>query len=156
MALKSKPEYLDSLRRMNKCIFSFGEEIEDYVNHPLIRPSTNAVAMTYELSHSPGYLGLLVPLPLDKDFDHPDVGPLLKKYLVGSGEYPVENRQRLLRLIENLTMGTGAVAYLTESLHGAGSPMAQRIMLRRLANFDEKEKIVKTIAGITPSEGDVL
>jgi 4-hydroxybutyryl-CoA dehydratase/vinylacetyl-CoA-Delta-isomerase len=92
--------------------------------------------------------GLLVTLPSDKDFKHPDVGPLLKKYLVGSDEYPVEHRQRLLRLIENLTMGAGAVAYLTESMHGAGSPMAQRIMLRRLANFDEKEQIAKTIAGI--------
>jgi 4-hydroxybutyryl-CoA dehydratase/vinylacetyl-CoA-Delta-isomerase len=100
--------------------------------------------------------GLLVTLPSDKDFEHPEVGSLLKKYLVGSDEFPVEHRQRLLRLIENLTMGAGAIAYLTESMHGAGSPMAQRIMLRRLVNFDDKEHLAKMIAGITPSEGDVL
>ncbi len=31
---------------------------------------------------------------------------------------------RLLRLIENMTMGTAAVGYLPESMHGAGSPQA--------------------------------
>jgi 4-hydroxybutyryl-CoA dehydratase/vinylacetyl-CoA-Delta-isomerase len=92
--------------------------------------------------------GLLVTLPSEKDFDHPEVGPLLKKYLVGSVEYPTEHRQRLLRLIENLTMGTGAVAYLAESMHGAGSPMAQKIMLRRLAELDQKEALAKRLAGI--------
>jgi 4-hydroxybutyryl-CoA dehydratase/vinylacetyl-CoA-Delta-isomerase len=29
---------------------------------------------------------------------------------------------RILRLIENMTIGRNAVGYLTESLHGAGSP----------------------------------
>jgi 4-hydroxybutyryl-CoA dehydratase/vinylacetyl-CoA-Delta-isomerase len=92
--------------------------------------------------------GLLVTLPSEKDFDHPEVGPLLTKYLAGSAEYPTEQRQRLLRLIENLTMGTGAVAYLAESMHGAGSPMAQKIMLRRLADFDQKEAMAGRLAGI--------
>jgi 4-hydroxybutyryl-CoA dehydratase/vinylacetyl-CoA-Delta-isomerase len=92
--------------------------------------------------------GLLVTLPSEKDFAHPEVGPLLKKYLVGAGSTPAEWRQRMLRLIENLTIGTGAVAYLTESLHGAGSPMAQRIMISRLADLDHKEQLAATIAGI--------
>jgi 4-hydroxybutyryl-CoA dehydratase / vinylacetyl-CoA-Delta-isomerase len=35
---------------------------------------------------------------------------------------PFENRIRILRLIENLTLGAAAVGYLTESMHGAGSP----------------------------------
>ncbi len=96
--------------------------------------------------------GLLVTLPSEKDFNHSEVGPLLKKFLVGSPDYPTENRQRLLRLIENLTLGAGSVAYLTESMHGAGSPMAQRIMLRRLADLEHKEKLAKRIAGIHPEE----
>ncbi len=92
--------------------------------------------------------GLLVTLPSEKDFEHPEVGPLLKKYLVGVAEYPAECRQRMLRLIENLTIGVGAVGYLTESLHGAGSPMAQRIMLARLADLEHKEELARNIAGI--------
>jgi 4-hydroxybutyryl-CoA dehydratase/vinylacetyl-CoA-Delta-isomerase len=92
--------------------------------------------------------GLLVTLPSEKDFAHPEVGPLLEKYLVASSDYPAEWRQRILRLIENLTIGPGGVSYLTESMHGAGSPMAQRIMLARLANLDEKERLALKIAGI--------
>jgi 4-hydroxybutyryl-CoA dehydratase/vinylacetyl-CoA-Delta-isomerase len=93
--------------------------------------------------------GLLVTMPSEKDFNHPEVGPLLKKYLVGSDEFPTEWRQRLLRLIENITLGAGGVGYLVESMHGAGSPMAQRIMLTRLADMDAKEAYALKIAGLT-------
>jgi 4-hydroxybutyryl-CoA dehydratase/vinylacetyl-CoA-Delta-isomerase len=58
----------------------------------------------------------------------------------------------MLRLIENLTMGAGAVGYLTESMHGAGSPMAQRIVLGRLAELEEKERLAEEIAGIVCPE----
>jgi len=40
-----------------------------------------------------------------------------------------------------------AVDYLTESMHGAGSPQAQRIMISRQANLDQK-KLARIIAGI--------
>ncbi len=93
--------------------------------------------------------GLLVTMPSEKDFNNPEVGPLLKKYLVGAADYPYSHRQRMLRLIENLTIGAGAVGYLTESMHGAGSPMAQRIMLGRLSDLDAKEKMAEQIAGIS-------
>jgi 4-hydroxybutyryl-CoA dehydratase/vinylacetyl-CoA-Delta-isomerase len=53
---------------------------------------------------------------------------------------------RILRLIENIAMGAAAVGYLTESMHGAGSPQAQRIMIARLANM--KQKIAKYLCGI--------
>ena len=90
--------------------------------------------------------GILVTLPSDRDFAHPEIGPYLNKYLKGVDTYRTDCRQRMLRLIENLTMGTGAVGYLTESMHGAGSPQAQRIMLGRLANLDHKELLAKEIA----------
>jgi 4-hydroxybutyryl-CoA dehydratase/vinylacetyl-CoA-Delta-isomerase len=55
---------------------------------------------------------------------------------------------RVLRFIENMALGTSAVGYRTESLHGAGSPQAQRIMISRQANFEMKKNLVKAIAGI--------
>ena len=93
--------------------------------------------------------GLLVTMPSEKDFNNPEIGPLLNKYLVGVEDYSTETRQRMLRLIENLTIGVGAVGYLTESMHGAGSPMAQRIMLARLANLDQKVQFAEKVAGVT-------
>ena len=82
--------------------------------------------------------GLLVTLPSERDLAHPEVGPYLDKYLHSVDRYPTEERYRMLRLAENLTLGPGAAAYLAESMHGAGSPQAQRIMLARLANLEDK------------------
>ena len=92
--------------------------------------------------------GLLVTLPSEKDFAHPEVGPQLRKYLQGVAGYATDDRCRMLRLIENLTIGPGAVGYLTESMHGAGSPQAQRIMLARLADIGRKEQFARELAGI--------
>ncbi len=92
--------------------------------------------------------GLLVTLPSERDLRHPTVGGYLQKYLRGVDRYSTEDRCRMLRLVENLTVGPGAVGYLTESLHGAGSPQAQRIMIGRLANMAEKVRLAERLAGI--------
>jgi 4-hydroxybutyryl-CoA dehydratase/vinylacetyl-CoA-Delta-isomerase len=59
-----------------------------------------------------------------------------------------ENRMRMLRLIENLSLGAGAVGYRTESLHGAGSPQAQRVMIARQGDIAGKKLLAKRIAHI--------
>jgi len=92
--------------------------------------------------------GLLVTLPSEKDLANPETSLLLDKYLRGAAEYSTRDRCRMLRLVENLTLGPGAAAYLTESLHGAGSPQAQRIMLGRLADLDAKKSLARRLAGI--------
>ena len=45
-------------------------------------------------------------------------------------------------------LGTAAVGYRTESMHGAGSPQAQRIMIARQGNLEHKKQIAKELAGI--------
>ncbi|MCJ7708135.1 MAG: hypothetical protein MUO38_11020 [Anaerolineales bacterium] len=92
--------------------------------------------------------GLLVTLPSEKDFANPVVGPLLAKYLKGADCNSTEDRRRMLRLIENLTLGPGAACYLTESMHGAGSPQAQMIMLGRLAGLEAKVEFAESLAEI--------
>ena len=59
---------------------------------------------------------------------------------------------RVLRLIENLTLGTAAVGYRTESMHGAGSPQAQRIMISRQGNLEEKKQLARAIAKVDVSK----
>jgi len=55
---------------------------------------------------------------------------------------------RILRLIENMTLGRNAVGYLTESMHGAGSPQAQRIQIQRQMDLEVKQQLAKKLAGI--------
>ena len=93
--------------------------------------------------------GLMVTLPSEQDLEAPDTGKWLRKYFQANPEVPTEDRMRILRLIENLTMGAAAVGYLTESLHGAGSPQAQRVMISRLANMQEKVRAARTLCGIS-------
>jgi len=92
--------------------------------------------------------GLMVTMPTDIDFNHPEIGEYCKKYFAGDSKVPVENRQKVLRFIENLTLGAAAVGYRTESMHGAGSPQAQRIMISRQGNINGKKELVKKITGI--------
>lgn len=92
--------------------------------------------------------GLMVTLPSAADFQSPQVGKLLEKYYRANPDISTENRRRMLRLIENLTLGTAAVGYLTESMHGAGSPQAQRIMIARQANMKHKQELARKLCGI--------
>ncbi len=92
--------------------------------------------------------GMMVTLPSAADFRNPEVGPYIEKYYKGVASVSTENRMRIMRLIENLTLGTAAVGYRTESMHGAGSPQAQRIMISRQGNLNKKKELAKTIAGI--------
>jgi 4-hydroxybutyryl-CoA dehydratase/vinylacetyl-CoA-Delta-isomerase len=95
--------------------------------------------------------GLLVTLPSEADYKQEEIGPLLEKYLRGREDVPTVNRMRILRLIENLTLGRNAVGYLTESLHGAGSPQTQRIQIQRHMQLDFKQGLAKKLAGIDKS-----
>jgi 4-hydroxybutyryl-CoA dehydratase/vinylacetyl-CoA-Delta-isomerase len=74
----------------------------------------------------------------------------MEKYFKGNADVPTQDRMKILRLIENLTLGTAAVGYLTESMHGAGSPQAQRIMIARQTNMEAKKKVAKKLCGIDP------
>jgi 4-hydroxybutyryl-CoA dehydratase/vinylacetyl-CoA-Delta-isomerase len=90
----------------------------------------------------------MVTAPSEKDLNSPIVGKYVQKYLVGADSLPFEKKLKILRLIENLTLGTAAVGYRTESMHGAGSPQAQRIMIARQSNMAHKKAIAKAIAKI--------
>ncbi|WP_077611251.1 4-hydroxyphenylacetate 3-hydroxylase family protein [Clostridium sp. Marseille-P2415] len=96
--------------------------------------------------------GLMVTAPSEKDLDNPEIGGYVRKYLKGTEGVSTENRLRILRLIENLTLGTAAVGYRTESMHGAGSPQAQRIMISRQGNIGRKKELAKAIAKIKEQE----
>lgn len=104
--------------------------------------------------------GLMVTMPSEKDFGSDTVvgrngetiGEICDKFFQGREGVPTEYRQRVLRLLENMCLGSAAVAYRTESMHGAGSPQAQRIMISRQADFEEKKKLAKALSGIPKAD----
>ena len=48
--IRTGEEYIESLRGRDLTIYLFGELIKEPVDHPIIRPSINAVAKTYDLA----------------------------------------------------------------------------------------------------------
>ncbi|MCI8514650.1 MAG: 4-hydroxybutyryl-CoA dehydratase [Lachnospiraceae bacterium] len=110
----------------------------------------NVTRFPYEIARLAEDLagGIVVTAPSEQDLKDPKIGPVVEKYFKGVAGVSTENRLRILRLIENLTLGTAAVGYRTESLHGAGSPQAQRIMISRQGNLAAKKELAKRIARI--------
>ena len=100
--------------------------------------------------------GLMVTMPSEKDFksdlkvgrNGETIGEICNKFFAASPACTTEERQKLMRLIENMCLGAAAVGYRTESMHGAGSPQAQRIMISRQGNIEGKKQLAKDIAGI--------
>lgn len=100
--------------------------------------------------------GLMVTMPSEKDFKSDKVvgrngetiGEICNKYFAASPTCTTEERMRILRFLENICLGASAVGYRTESMHGAGSPQAQRIMISRQGNIEAKKELAKAIAGI--------
>jgi len=99
--------------------------------------------------------GLLVTLPSEKDLRHPEIGDYLDKYLKGAPDVPTEHRFRMLTLVHAMTFGLTAPSYRAESMHGAGSPQAQKIMIERETDMDAKQRFARSVAGIDERE-DVL
>lgn len=96
--------------------------------------------------------GLLVTLPSEADLRHPQIGTYVDKYLRGVADIPTEARFRMLTLIHAMAFGLTAPSYRTESLHGAGSPQAQKIMIERETDMEAKQKFARSISGIDERE----
>ena len=50
--IRSGAEYIESLRGWNLKVYLMGELVAEPVDHPIVRPSINAVAETYDLAQS--------------------------------------------------------------------------------------------------------
>jgi 4-hydroxybutyryl-CoA dehydratase/vinylacetyl-CoA-Delta-isomerase len=89
--------------------------------------------------------GYVADLPSDRDFQNPAISGLLKKYLKGTAEAPVEHRVQMLRLVEKLAMES---ADTVSDLHGGGSPQAHRLTILRESDLNKRKSLAKRLAGI--------
>ena len=88
--------------------------------------------------------GILATMPSEFDLHHTEIGKWVDKYMKGVSDIPAETRIRLVRLIDAMTCGTA----LSEAMHGAGSPQAQKIMIERRGNLERKKKLAEKLAKI--------
>jgi 4-hydroxybutyryl-CoA dehydratase/vinylacetyl-CoA-Delta-isomerase len=89
--------------------------------------------------------GFIATLPHEADLNNPLTGDMVRKIFTGNAEFAGEDRIRLARLIENMSGGTA----LAESMHGAGSPQAMKIMIYRESNLEHKKKLAANLARLS-------
>ncbi|HIE16629.1 MAG TPA: 4-hydroxybutyryl-CoA dehydratase [Dehalococcoidia bacterium] len=119
-----------------------------YMADPLLANITklNVTRHIYEIARLAQDIagGILATMPAEMDWKNPKIGSYVDKYMKAVADVPTETRIRLIRLIEAMTCGTA----LAESMHGAGSPQAQRIMIERRANLGHKKRLAEKLAKI--------
>jgi len=89
--------------------------------------------------------GFVSDLPSDKDLENAEIGPLIRKYLKGAAGVPVENRIKMLRLVEKLALES---ADSVSDIHGGGSAEAHRVSILRESDLEGRKKRTKRLAGI--------
>ncbi len=89
--------------------------------------------------------GFVADMPSDRDFEHPEIGPKLKRYFQAVEGIPVENRIKMFRLVEKMAMES---ADTISDIHGGGSPEAHRVTILRESDLESKKKAALRLAGI--------
>jgi len=89
--------------------------------------------------------GMTTDLPSDKDFENPEIGPMLKKYLKGVDGVDTMDRIKIFRLIEKLAFESRDIV---SNIHGAGSPETHRMTILRNYDLNSAKKMAKKLAGI--------
>ena len=156
---------LVEMNKMNETIYATGiasslqgskTKSGNYINDDLLANvcKQHVTKDTFEIGRLAQDLagGLVGSMPSGIDFNEGEMSSELKKYLKGIKETNAEDRVKILRLIENMTLGRNAIAYLTESLHGAGSPQAQRVQIKRKVNIEEKKDLAKKLSGVNKKD----
>lgn len=54
MALRSKQNYIDSIRGLHTELYAYGKQVPDLWEHPCFRPAMEAIGLVYELSENDG------------------------------------------------------------------------------------------------------
>ncbi|MBN1211445.1 MAG: 4-hydroxyphenylacetate 3-hydroxylase [candidate division Zixibacteria bacterium] len=87
-------------------------------------------------------------MPSYKDFESKKYGHLIKKYM--KAVYSAESRAKAARLVEWATIGCGVPG----CMHGGGSPDGAKLVIRGMANLEEKVEIARKLANIKEEISD--
>ncbi|HSE83802.1 MAG TPA: 4-hydroxyphenylacetate 3-hydroxylase N-terminal domain-containing protein [Thermodesulfobacteriota bacterium] len=92
--------------------------------------------------------GILVSSPYPEDMEVPSVKDRLSKYLQAREDIPTDHRLKVARLLEDITASYQGGWYSVISIHGGGSPEAERIEMMRKYDLEERRLLVEKITGI--------
>lgn len=92
--------------------------------------------------------GMLVTGPGAEDFQNPETGDLLRKYLGGRAGYDGEVRTRAMNMVSDLTTGDFGGYHAVLAIHAEGSLEAEKLMIYRAYDAERTIAYAKELAGI--------
>jgi 4-hydroxyphenylacetate 3-monooxygenase/4-hydroxybutyryl-CoA dehydratase/vinylacetyl-CoA-Delta-isomerase len=95
--------------------------------------------------------GLPATLPMEGDFNHEEIGPMLKKYIKRKDDVSSEDVYRLFRAISDVLCSSIGGVVAVAGIHGGGSPQMEDIAILKQYDLDSKKKLAKYLAGISDS-----
>ncbi len=98
--------------------------------------------------------GAVVTAPSMSDFDNPELGPLLEKYMSTGSEVSGEYRARLFHAIRDTTADAYGGWHLVTNLQSGGGLFAQRLVTRKHYDMDRARALALKAAGISSRASD--
>jgi 4-hydroxybutyryl-CoA dehydratase/vinylacetyl-CoA-Delta-isomerase len=95
--------------------------------------------------------GAVVTAPSARDLDHPEVGPLVRKYMATREDVDGEYRTRLFHAIRDLTADAYGGWQQVTNIQAGGGLYAQRIVTRKHYDLDGAKQAALRVAGLAPS-----
>jgi len=92
--------------------------------------------------------GLPATLPLEGDFYHEQIGPLMDKYMMRNPKISAENQHRCFRALSDVICSGQGMLMQIAGLHGGGSPVMETIAILGTYDLKAKKDIAKQLAGI--------
>ncbi len=83
--------------------------------------------------------GLIATAPGVEDFESPELGAYLQKYLAGKAGYSTEERLRMINLVQDLTASDFAGYHAVLAVHAEGSIEAEKLAILR--EYDPKRAV---------------
>jgi 4-hydroxybutyryl-CoA dehydratase/vinylacetyl-CoA-Delta-isomerase len=97
--------------------------------------------------------GSALTAPSNRDFENPDVGELLRKYMTGKPSIDGLERTRLFHAIRDVSVSAHGGRTSIGRLQGAGGLHAQRIVTRGRYDMTRAKRLAQEMAGLAPDGG---
>jgi 4-hydroxybutyryl-CoA dehydratase/vinylacetyl-CoA-Delta-isomerase len=92
--------------------------------------------------------GSALTAPSNRDFENPEVGELLRKYMTGKPSIDGLDRARLFHAIRDISVSSHGGAASVARLQGAGGLYAQRVVSRARYDMARAKRLARAAAGL--------
>jgi 4-hydroxyphenylacetate 3-monooxygenase/4-hydroxybutyryl-CoA dehydratase/vinylacetyl-CoA-Delta-isomerase len=92
--------------------------------------------------------GMPATLPREGDWNHPEIGPFIEKYMKRNPSVPIEDIHRAFRMVQAISCSEQAGIMQYAGVHGGGSPRMEQIAIMGSYDVEKTKNIAKRLAGI--------